>query len=94
MDTLLDFLGDVHCQVHVLFIMCDIKESLIKRDRLHQVGVIVKDTMDRCRDLAVDVIASRSNDKIGTLTLGQLNRHRRVHTIFAGLIARCGHHAP
>ncbi len=90
-DSLSNFFSDIHCQRNFLLIPCHVEKSLVERNRLHNVGIAVKDAMHLCRDFLIASEMWLSNHQIGAKTLCLRHGLSRVHAIFASLVTGGGH---
>ena len=78
----------------MLFVNGHVEIRLIQRKRLDEVRVFEKYFTDLLRNSAIDIKPRSHKNKIRAPLNSGSRRHRRMHTILAGLIARRRHHAP
>ena len=91
-DALLNLHGHVDAKVHAFFIFSHVKEGLVERQGLYQVGIVVKDVAYLVRHFLILLEMGLDDDKVGTQTLCHLDGLCRVYPIATCLVAGGRHH--
>ena len=94
LDALLDLAGTVDGQGDAPLVVGHVEESLVEREGLDQVGIVVEDLADLGRHLFIYMEVGLDDHQRGTEAAGRDERLGRVDAIAAGLVTGRGDDGP
>lgn len=86
--------GHVDGQRQTGLVFGHVQKSLVQRERLDQIGVLMENAMNLCRHAPVNLHAPGHENQVGTQPHGPDRRHSRTDTVLSRLVAGRGYHAP